>query len=1160
MQAETATIVAAAGNSIKLSQALQNMHWGSPLSVPGTSKTFSECAEVALLTRNIVIQGGPNDPSTPFIGGHFIIHQTPSVQFIEGVELVNMGQQGSLGRYPLHFHLLQDATGTTARKNSVHDSNQRCIVVHGTYNVLIDDNVAFRTFGHCYVLEDGIEYGNTFSDNLGFLQEPVKTIITAPAGTLIGTESDDSPSTFWISNPSNNFINNVAGGSFDSGWWFQLNGNVEGASALLPTAKAVQPKFSLLGTFSGNVGHSNGRAGLRTYPDGYRPRVQNGQGINAPPVDVAFVGFRAYKNVYDGMFIHESDSITVDSAVLADNGVGVEFNQDQACAVKSSLFVGLSANVGTPQHCDQKGNEYENCRPLVGCTLPVSPSQARSVGGVQVSRPQFGILIDQSEYPSHGRAYVPNHISDCTFVSYDTTCRVSAAITANGNAQSLFNAGHSVQGLSFPDNANRMYFAPRLLGMLGFESQGDAGEEALMYVLRDIDGTLIGGNGGYAVTNNAAMLPPGPSTCTLMPTWNGYSCPGSCYRTVGFGVGSCSIMITQADGQVLTLSGAGGYNGWIFANLLSGVPHQVTVTAGNLPAQFMVMYGDDDSCNGGIVLQFTPPSGSQWTVQPTPSVFWQACQGTDFLLPQQVTQVGWICGGADAVLQVSMGAVSPDPLKLIMQPGTPSCSTLQCGLFLPGSTNWSYDDSGAEDHPSFASVIYPQASSWKVGTAQFGYGNVGEVTKVATSTPTLATWYFRRLFTVSNAKCYSSLVLGALVDDGLAIYLNGQQIYSSNLPAILTTRTQAISDISPTSDWSSATVALSPGMLLEGTNVIAAEMHSAYSYAWELRFDAWLAAIGSLSCLPEPAPASPPPPYNPTNPPPPPSVAVPTPLTSPSSPPPPVLLSSPPPPQPQSASSPPPISFRPPPSSPPTLSAPPPATLSPPPPTPSPPIAQLSPPVVPAQPNPPVQRLQPSPPAVTPPPLRPPVSKAGIPPPPASIPALSAPPPPPPPGPASPPPPHVFSKKGKKYKAAHVCQKGCKPGHKKAGKKKVARQATTNCVPLSFRQRRWLSNHLLPCPSVYLPPPPPNPPPLTPLAPPGKTKGQTTIKKKKKKQKKKKLKKKKKTTTTVESMPAEHEDPYGNLHYRRPPLHAHKDAIMQRSMRGKLARAGASCH
>lgn len=101
-------------------------------------------------------------------GGHFIVFETSTIQKIKGVEFTNMGQQGKLGRYPVHFHLSRNVFGSSVTKISVHHTNQRCVVVHGSFNLRIERNVAYMTKGHCFVLEDGIESGNVFYRNLGF--------------------------------------------------------------------------------------------------------------------------------------------------------------------------------------------------------------------------------------------------------------------------------------------------------------------------------------------------------------------------------------------------------------------------------------------------------------------------------------------------------------------------------------------------------------------------------------------------------------------------------------------------------------------------------------------------------------------------------------------------------------------------------------------------------------------------------------------------------------------------------------------------------------------------------------------------------------------------------------------------------------------------------
>ena len=94
---------------------------------------------------------------------------------------------------------------------------QRCIVVHGTSNMTIDSNVAFQTAGHCFIVEEGSEVGNTFVRNLGIAQRPVTTVIPPSVPGKFDLHTDNQPSTFWLSNPFNNLIGNVAAGSLDSG-------------------------------------------------------------------------------------------------------------------------------------------------------------------------------------------------------------------------------------------------------------------------------------------------------------------------------------------------------------------------------------------------------------------------------------------------------------------------------------------------------------------------------------------------------------------------------------------------------------------------------------------------------------------------------------------------------------------------------------------------------------------------------------------------------------------------------------------------------------------------------------------------------------------------------------------------------------------------------
>ena len=221
---------------------------------PTTIKDNANYAvEVALLARNIVFEGAKDDPNE-LHGAHLIVFHTPLVeQKLDGVEFRNFGQQGNLGRYPIHFHLSGYVTGSIVSKNLIRESNQRCIVIHGTNYLTVEGNVAYNTAGHCFMTEDGNEKNNVFQNNLGALTRRVDNVI--PDNGLNGEETDDRPSTFWITQPLNSWEGNVAAGSEDNGFWFELRSSVRGPQAdLYPD---LNPRQESLTLFKNNVAHSN---------------------------------------------------------------------------------------------------------------------------------------------------------------------------------------------------------------------------------------------------------------------------------------------------------------------------------------------------------------------------------------------------------------------------------------------------------------------------------------------------------------------------------------------------------------------------------------------------------------------------------------------------------------------------------------------------------------------------------------------------------------------------------------------------------------------------------------------------------------------------------------------------------------------------------------
>jgi len=251
--------------------------------------------EVALLRRDVVFTA-EDDEGEDWIGGHSIVYHTPTVvQTIVGVRFDNFGQEGILGRYPIHFHKSGD-TSSLVSKNVIANSNQRCVFVHDTNGVTIDDNVAFETKGHCYATETGNEENNIFSYNLGASVKPL---------TKSNGQSDSVPghgkgtSIFWIRNMKNTFIGNVAaGGDKTIGYWLEMKDKY--SNQLHADA------------FRDNSAHSNFQ-GLITYQRGWLPSEK------------AYIKNFVTINNNEGCKHHITGNLVFQNAFFADNMIGVRY-------------------------------------------------------------------------------------------------------------------------------------------------------------------------------------------------------------------------------------------------------------------------------------------------------------------------------------------------------------------------------------------------------------------------------------------------------------------------------------------------------------------------------------------------------------------------------------------------------------------------------------------------------------------------------------------------------------------------------------------------------------------------------------------------------------------------------------------------------------------
>lgn len=158
-------------------------------------------------------------------------------------------------------------------------------------------------------------------------------------------------------------------------------------------------------------------------------------------------------------------------------------------------------------------------------------------------------------------------------------------------------------------------------------------------------------------------------------------------------------------------------------------------------------------------------------------------------------------------------------------------------VMIPPGAPWRYQDTGVDLGVAWRARDYNDGT-WLEGKAQLGYGQGDELTTVSYGVDDFdknPTTYFRRAFALTSTAI-TNLALRVCFNDGIAVYLNGTEIWrrglSTNAPyaefaAASTSEEQNI--------WHS--VAVAPSLLRVGTNVVAAEVHRFLNWEPDLSFD-----------------------------------------------------------------------------------------------------------------------------------------------------------------------------------------------------------------------------------------------------------------------------------------------------------------------------------
>ena len=359
------------GSILTLTEPLDYEHISVQQTIDG--RFIDTSGEVGYLTRNVVIRGNVNEdwleeaPSCPenFRPGQFEVQtcflgrfgaESLSDQFgsqvmihaseqNEGhvtarfgyVEVTHAGQAFRLGRYPIHYHLNGNVSGSYVRGCGIHHTFNRAVTVHAVDYLLIENNVAFNILGHAYFLEDGIEEHNIIQDNLG--------VFVRASSSLLNV--DITPATFWIVNPNNIVRRNAAAGGTHFGFWYRLPEHPTGPSA----TTSVNPRQLPVEEFSDNTAHSFGWYGLWVY-QAYHPSQT-----------VYYDRFTAWR-CDRGVEFTEVGSLQLRDSVMLDNRfAGVEVvdisavwagDDEDGPLIKDTLIVGYS-DISASDFCTESG-------------------------------------------------------------------------------------------------------------------------------------------------------------------------------------------------------------------------------------------------------------------------------------------------------------------------------------------------------------------------------------------------------------------------------------------------------------------------------------------------------------------------------------------------------------------------------------------------------------------------------------------------------------------------------------------------------------------------------------------------------------------------------------------------------------------------------------
>jgi hypothetical protein len=250
----------------------------------------------------------------------------------------------------------------------------------------------------------------------------------------------------------------------------------------------------------------------------------------------------------------------------------------------------------------------------------------------------------------------------------------------------------------------------------------------------------------------------------------------------------------------------------------------VTVNGGTSPRPVAFAVSDHETVESGLAISATSsnpsllPLNNISIVGGGPERLLFATPATGNSGVSIVTVIVTDAGGASASNSFVFGAA----------PSTTS-------LIAKGSV-WKYWDSATYPGNAWRSNSFND-TAWLSGPSQLGFGDGDEATAIASNRQW--TTYFRHAFTAGDTSGFTNLALRLLRDDGAVVYVNGTEVFRSNMPGGAISQTTPASSSVPAADETTTfySTNVNVALLVPGPNLLVVEVHQNSTTSSDVSFD-----------------------------------------------------------------------------------------------------------------------------------------------------------------------------------------------------------------------------------------------------------------------------------------------------------------------------------